>query len=73
MTTAQQPEVATERAALIVYLLSQGRRFHITEIQAICNVKRRRAYEIMESVSRVVPVRQEGGEWEIFKPDEITE
>jgi len=72
MTTVQQPVGATERAALIVYLLSQGHKFRIAEIEQICGVKKRGAYAIMARISRTVPVYQDKGEWAILNPDELT-
>ena len=73
MTTAQQPEVATERAALIVYWLASGHRFRTTEIADLCGVTGRGAYALMSRISRVLPLAQVEGEWLLVKPDKETD
>jgi len=69
MTTAQQPEVASERAALIVYWMISGRKFRTAEIAEFCGVTRRGAYAMMARISRVVPLTQVDGEWLFVNPD----
>jgi hypothetical protein len=63
MTIVQQPEVASERVAVIVYLLGKGHRFRTADIAEYCGVTRRGAYAMMARISRVVPLAQANDEW----------
>lgn len=69
-----QPEITTERVAVIVYLLARGRKFRTADVAALCGVTRRGAYALMARISRVVPLTFEDGTWAEFRAeDEATE
>ena len=68
-----QPEVTTERVAVIVFLLCKGRRFTTREVAELCGVTQRGAYAIMARISRVLPLVLDGSGWREFHPDEEPE
>ncbi len=72
MTTIQ-PEVTTERVAVIVFLICKGRRFSTRDVAQLCGVTQRGAYAIMARISRVLPLALLNGEWYEFYPDEETD
>jgi hypothetical protein len=67
MTTIQ-PEVTTERVAMITFLLCSGRRFRTAEVAALMGLTRQGAYAQLARIARVVPVVLDGGEWFLAKP-----
>ena len=69
MTTIQ-PEVTTERVAMITFLLCSGRRFRTAEIAALMGLTRQGAYAQLARIARVVPVVLDGGEWFLAKIDD---
>lgn len=58
---------ASERASYITWLLTQGGRYSNDEVAALCGLASRSgAWRLMQSVSRVAPVRTgEDGRWEM--------
>lgn len=62
MTTIQ-PEVTTERVAMITFLLCSGRRFRTAEIAALLGLTRQGAYAQLSRIARVVPLALVDGEW----------
>ena len=68
MTTIQ-PEVTTERVAMITFLLCSGRRFRTAEVAALMGLTRQGAYAQLARIARVVPVVLDGGEWFLAKVD----
>ena len=69
MTTIQ-PEVTTERVAMITFLLCSGRRFRTAEVAALMGLTRQGAYAQLARIARVVPVVLDGGEWFLAKMDD---
>ena len=69
MTTIQ-PEVTTERVAMITFLLCSGRRFRTAEVAALMGLTRQGAYAQLARIARVVPVVLDGGEWFLAKVDD---
>jgi len=65
-----QPEVTTERVAVIVYLLARGRRFRTSEVADLCGLKRRGAYALMARISRVMPLTFLDGEWAEYRAED---
>ena len=64
MTTYPPPETATERAALIGYLLGLGHRLTVKQVAEMCNISRRGARALLARASRPLPIdRDENGEW----------
>jgi len=64
MTTYPPPETATERAALIGYLLGMGHRLTVKQVAEMCNISRRGARAMLTRGSRPLPIdRDENGEW----------
>ena len=68
MTTIQ-PEVTTERVAMMTFLLCSGRRFRTAEVAALMGLTRQGAYAQLARIARVVPVVLDGGEWFLAKVD----
>ena len=58
-----QPEIPSERVAVITFLLAKGARLRISEIAALCSIKERGARSLTERISRVVPFVRVDGEW----------
>ncbi len=63
-----QPEIPTERVAIIVFLLCKGRTFTTDEVAELCGVTKRGAYYIMSRISRVLPLALDNGTWSEFHP-----
>ena len=69
MTTIE-PQITTERVAMITFLLCSGRRFRTAEIAALMGLTRQGAYAQLARIARVVPVVLDGGEWFLAQIDE---
>ena len=69
MTTIQ-PEVTTERVAMITFLLCSGRRFRTAEVAALMGLTRQGAYAQLARIARVVPVVLDGGVWFLAEMDD---
>lgn len=52
-----------ERAALITFQIVNGQELTTMQVATRCGVTWGGAYRMMERISRVVPVYQEGGVW----------
>ena len=65
-----QPEITTERVAMITFLLCSGRRFRTAEIAALMGLMRQGAYAQLARIARVVPVVLDSGEWFLAKIDD---
>ena len=65
-----QPEITTERVAMITFLLCSGRRFRTAEIAALMGLTRQGAYAQLARIARVVPVVLDSGEWFLAKIDD---
>ncbi len=61
------PEVPTERTAIIVWLLAQGRTFRTSEVANLTGVGRTGAYELMARISRVLPLVLIDDTWQIVQ------
>ena len=60
-----QPEVTTERVAMITFLLCSGRRFRTAEIAGLMGLSRQGAYAQLSRMARVLPIVLDGGEWQL--------
>jgi len=69
MTTIE-PQITTERVAMITFLLCSGRRFRTAEVAALMGLTRQGAYAQLARIARVVPVVLDGGEWFLAKMDD---
>ena len=58
------PELPTERTAVIVWLLADGARLRTIDIARLLGINWRGAYRMMERISRVTPVAQVGKHWQ---------
>ena len=67
-----QPEVTTERVAMITFLLCSGRRFRTAEIASLMGLTRQGAYAQLSRIARVVPLVLVAGEWFLVQPDDDT-
>ena len=64
MTTYPPPETATERAALLGYLLGMGHRLTVKQVAEMCGISPRGARALLSRASRPLPIdRDENGEW----------
>jgi len=64
------PEVPTERTAVIVWLLAQGRTFRTAEVANLTGVGRSGAYDLMSRISRVLPVTLIDDTWQVIKVED---
>lgn len=58
-----QPEVTTERVAIMTFLFCQGRRFRTSEIANLLGLSRQGAYSQLDRMARVLPLVLVNGEW----------
>lgn len=65
-----QPEVTTERVAMITFLLCSGRRFRTAEIAALMGLTRQGAYGQLSKIARVVPLALVEGVWFLVQQEE---
>lgn len=63
MEMVVQPEVTTERVAIVTFLFCQGCRFRTAEIANILGLSRQGAYSQLSRMSRVLPLVLAEGEW----------
>jgi len=60
------PELPTERTAVIVWLLADGARLRTIDIARLLGINWRGAYRMMERISRVTPVTQVERRWQVI-------
>ena len=63
------PEVPTERTAVIVWLLADGARLRTVDIARLLGIDWQGAYRMMERISRVTPVTQVEKRWQKYSKD----
>jgi hypothetical protein len=66
MTTIQ-PEVTTERVAMITFLLCSGRRFRTAEIAQFLGLSRQGAYAQLARMARVLLLVLSENEWQLVR------
>ena len=64
------PEVPTERTAIIVFFLVEGRTFRTAEVASLVGVSRQGAYDLMARISRVLPLALDDGTWRFVRIEE---
>ena len=57
----------TERVAVTVWLLSQGWQLSTKDIASLVGITSQGAYQMMDRVSRVVPVVLDAGKWRLMR------
>lgn len=55
--------IVTERVAVIVRLLTLGRRYTTAEVAALLGMERTGAFKMLAKISRVVPLAEIDGRW----------
>jgi len=69
--------ITTERVAVIVWQLAHGEALSTAQVAEIAGITQRGARQMLEKLSRVIPILPFGGEWmpavmaEILCPDEF--
>lgn len=62
------PETPTERVAVVVWYLAHGMALHICEVQKLTALRPRQARDLMQRLSRVLPIyRDDGGVWRVCR------
>ena len=61
------PEVPTERTAVIVWLLADGARLHTVDIARLLGIDWDSAHVMMERISRVTPVTKVDKCWQVMR------
>jgi hypothetical protein len=62
-----QPEIPTERTALVVAALWERQQLSTREAAELCGISRQGAFDLMCRISRVLPVVQIEGHWQRFE------
>ncbi len=62
-----EPQITTERVAIVTFLLCSGRRFRTVEIANLLGVTRQGAYAQLGRIARVLPLVLDGGEWYLVR------
>lgn len=60
----------TERIATAVYLLANGRRTTVRDLAAHLDITPRGARAMLEKLSRVLPLIDDGGVWRVLGDDD---
>lgn len=62
-----EPEVPTERTAVIVWLLADGARLRTVDIARLLGIDWDSAHVMMERISRVTPVTKVDKCWQVMR------
>jgi len=60
---------STERAVRIALALHAGKRMRVAEVADVAGVSRRHAYKLLNRISLIMPVANEGGYWFLITGD----
>ncbi len=60
----------TERIATAVYLLAQGRSTTVHDLAVRLDITPRGARSMLEKLSRVLPLAEDGGVWRVMADDD---
>jgi len=63
---ATEELITTERVAIVVRLLTLGRRMTTAEVADLVGINRSSAWQMLSKIARVTPLCQENGYWVMY-------